>query len=189
MLIGGLLKTACVRGPPDVQVMFKRSEGGERSRRRNGIARNMLRGESCKSACACVCGGREDDEDCGCVDDRDRAEPVLEFAVAGRMFDVDAGGAAGPIRVTVCRRRTITGVGEDATAAADDDDDDDEDVVLVWALVDVEALLLLFLGGASGELEGEAGDEGEPAMPKGVSSSLTLDEDATTFLVAGRACD
>lgn len=57
-------------------------------------------------------------------------------------------------------------------------------VVLVWALVeDVEAplLLLLVLGGAAG---GELEPEGETAMPKGVSSSLTLDEDAT-FLVAG----
>src|SRR6266852_1662711 len=115
MLIGDLLRTACVRGPPDVQLMFKRSEGGERSRRRNGIARNMLRGESC-------CGGCGGCDDCCCCDDddRDRAEPVLEFAVAGRMlFD---GGGAGPTRVTVCRRRT-TGVGED-------DDADDVMVVL-----------------------------------------------------------
>ena len=95
MLIGGLFRTACVRGPPDVQVMFRRSEGGERSRRRNGIARNMLRGESC---CCCFGGGGSDD-DCGCDDDRDRAEPVLEFAVAGRVFD--GAGAAGPTRGTV----------------------------------------------------------------------------------------
>jgi hypothetical protein len=86
------------------------------------------------------------------------------------LFD---GGDGGVSRVTVCRRRA-TGVGEDDAA-------DDEDVVtdvLVWALVEVEALLLLVLGGAGpGELEGET------AMPKGVSSSFTLEEDA---LVAGR---
>jgi len=82
----------------------------------------------------------------------------------------DAGGAS---RVTVCRRRT-TGAGEDA------DDADDEDVVvvvvvvLVWALV--EEVLVLAL---RGELEGETG------MPKGVSSSFILEEDAT-FPVAGR---
>lgn len=35
-----------MRGPPEVQVRLKRSDGGERSRRRKGIARNMLRGES-----------------------------------------------------------------------------------------------------------------------------------------------
>jgi len=86
------------------------------------------------------------------------------------MFD-------GVSRVAVCRRRTA-GVGE-----ADDDDTDGEDVarvVLVWALVE-EVLLLLVLGGASGEVEGET------VMPKGVSSSFTLEEeeDATfTFLVA-----
>ena len=89
----------------------------------------------------------------------------------GRIL-FDAGGAS---RVTVCRRRT-TGAGEDA------DDADDEDVVvvvvvvvvLVWALV--EEVLVLAL---RGELEGETG------MPKGVSSSFILDEDAT-FPVAGR---
>lgn len=155
-----------MRGPPDVHVMFKRSEGGERSRRRKGIARNMLRAESC-----CSCGGWDD---CCCCDDSDRAEPVLGFAVAGIVFD--AGGASRV--VTLCRRRTTTGgVGEDA---GEDDDTDDEDVVtvvLVWALVE-EVLLLLVLGGAGGE------SEGETAMPKGVSSSFTQDEDAT-FLVAG----
>ena len=166
MLIGGLLRTACVRGPPDVQVM--RSEGGERSRRRNGMARNMLRGERC-----CSCGGWDD-----CCprddDDSDRAEPVLEFAVAGRLL-FDAGGASRV--VAVCRRRTATGVGEDA-----DESTDDEDVVmlvLVWALVE-EVLLLLVLGGAGAGWE----LEGETVMPKGVSSSFTLEEDAT-FLVAG----
>jgi hypothetical protein len=154
-----------VRGSPDVQVMFTRSEGGERSRRRKGIARNMLRGERC-----CSCGGGLDDRCCD--GDSDRAEPVLEFAVAGRMlFDGARDGSVS--RVTVCRRRA-TGVGED------DDADDNEDVVtvvLVWALVEVEVLLLLVLGGAG---------EGETSMPKGVSSSFTLEEDAATFLVAGR---
>jgi len=99
-----------VRGPPDVQVMFKRSEGGERSRRRKGIARNMLHGESC---CGCGCG------DC-CGDDRDRAEPL---PIAGRIFD-----GSGASRTTVCRRRA-TGVGEDA------DDADDAVVVVVVVLV------------------------------------------------------
>jgi hypothetical protein len=167
-----------VRGPPDVQVMFKRSEGGERSRRRNGIARNMLRGESCCSAC-----GGWDDGCCFADDDRDRAEPVLEFAVAGRIFD-GGGGTTGPTRVTDCRRRTITGVGEDGASASADDDTDAVLVVLVWALVEVELLLLLVLGGAGGKVEGGM----VVAMPKGVSSSLTLDEEAT-FLVAGRARD
>lgn len=36
-----------MQGPPEVYVRFKRSDGGERSRRRKGIARKMLRGESC----------------------------------------------------------------------------------------------------------------------------------------------
>jgi hypothetical protein len=177
MLIGGRLKTACVRGPPDVQVMFKRSEGGERSRRRNGIARNMLRGESC---CGCGCGGLWDD--CCCRDDGDRAEPALVFAFAGRMlFD---GGGAGPTRVTVSRRRT-TGVGEDA-------EDDDVMVVLVWALVELveEVLLLLVLGvgGSAGEDDDETETETAMSMPKGVSSSFTLEEHAT-FLVAGGTRD
>jgi hypothetical protein len=154
-----------------VQVKFKRSEGGERSRRRNGIARNMLRGERCGS-----CGGCDD---CCCDDDGDRAEPVLGFAVAGIAFD--AGGASR--FVTVCRRRTTTGgVGEDADADDDTDDEDVVTVVLVWPLVE-EVLLLLVLGGA-----GVEEFEGETAMPKGVSSSFTLEEDAT-FLVAGRTRD
>jgi hypothetical protein len=87
------------------------------------------------------------------------------------MFD-------GASRVAVCRRRSA-GVGEDAAAAGDGEDV--ARVVSVWALVE-EVLLLLVLGGASGE-----GEEGETAMPKGVSSSFTLleEEDATaTFLVA-----
>jgi hypothetical protein len=156
-----------VRGSPDVQVMFKRSEGGERSRRRKGIARNMLRGERC-----CSGGGGGWDDRC-CDGDSDRAEPVLGFAVAGRML-FDGAGDGSVSRVTVCRRRA-TGVGED-----DDADANDEDVVtvvLVWALVEVEVLLLLVLGGAG---------EGETSMPKGVSSSFTLEEDAATLLVAGR---
>lgn len=33
-------------GLPEVQERLKRSDRGERSRTRNGIARNMLRGES-----------------------------------------------------------------------------------------------------------------------------------------------
>jgi hypothetical protein len=157
-----------VRGPPDVQVMFKSSEGGERSRRRNGIARNMLRAERC-----CRCGGWDDC--CCCCDDSDRAEPVLGFAVAGIMFD--AGGASRV--VTLCRRRTTTGGGVGEDAGDDDDDEDVVTVVLVWALVEEVLLLLVLGGGAGGEFEGET------AMPKGVSSSFTLDEDAT-FLVAGR---
>lgn len=51
-------------------------------------------------------------------------------------------------------------------------------VVLVWALVE-EVLLQLVLGGAASA----GGGEGETGVPKGVSSSLTLEEDAT-FLVA-----
>ena len=92
------------------------------------------------------------------------------------MFD--DGGGAGPTRATVCRRRTITGVGKDGGANVDDAADDEDVVLVVWALVEVEVLLLLVLGGA-------AGGEGEMvAVPKGVSSSLTLDEDA---IAAGRA--
>ena len=122
----------------------------------------MLRGESCGA-----CGGTDDC--CGSDDDRDRAESP----VAGRMFD---GGARASRVITVCRRRT-TGVGEDVAAEyANDADAEDEDVVevvLVWALAG------LVLGGASGELEGET------SVPKGVSSSFILEEDAT-FRVAGR---
>ncbi len=96
-----------MRGPPDEQVMFKRSEGGERSLRRKGIARNMLRGESGGGG-----GGG------GCSDnDRDRPEP-FRFPITGRI----EGGDPGASRVTVCRR--TTGVGEDA-------DDDVEEVVVV----------------------------------------------------------
>lgn len=40
------LRTACVRGAPDVHERLSRSDRGERSRTRNGIARNKLRGES-----------------------------------------------------------------------------------------------------------------------------------------------
>jgi len=93
--------------------MFTKSEGGERSRWRKDIARNMLNGES---GCGCGCG------DC-CGDDpnpsRVRAEPFgFGFLIVGRMFD---GRRAS--RITVCRR--ATGVGEDA---------DDADVVVVVVL-------------------------------------------------------
>lgn len=76
-----------MRGPPDVQVMFTRSEGGERSRRRKGIARKMLRGESCTG----------DDGDCGCgrgCCDCDRAplDVVGSAAVAGRRMSDGARG-------------------------------------------------------------------------------------------------
>jgi hypothetical protein len=61
-------------------------------------------------------------------------------------------------------------------------------VLAVWPLV-VEVLLLLVLGGAAGAGAGAGAAGGsEPAMPKGVSSSFILEEDAT-FLVAGRTRD
>jgi hypothetical protein len=85
--------------------MFKRSEGGERSLRRKGIARNMLRGERGGGGSGCS------------DDDGDRPEP-FEFPITGRI----EGGDAGASRVTVCRR--TTGVEEDA-------DDDVEEVAVV----------------------------------------------------------
>ena len=90
------------------------------------------------------------------------------------LFD---GGGAGPTRVTVCRRRTA-GVGEDADAADDADEVTVVLVVLVWALVEVVDVLLLLVLGVGGAM----------SMPKGVSSSFTLEEDAT-FLVAGGTRD
>jgi hypothetical protein len=159
-----LLRTACVRGPPDVHVMFRRSEDGERSRRRKGIARNMLRGESCGG---CSCG------------DRDRAALGFEvcgwafgFAPAGRIVDGDDGddAARGASR-TCCRRRAI--VGGDSLG---DGDEEDVVVLLAWA---ASSAGLAGLG-----LDCASGEEGETAMPKGVSSIFTLEEDAT-FLVAG----
>jgi hypothetical protein len=108
------------------------------------------------------------------------------------MFDV--GGPSRRVTGTVCRRPrrprpTTDVVGEDAA-----EDVDDVDIVVVvlavWPLV-VEVLLLLVLGGAAGAGAGAgAGAAGgsEPAMPKGVSSSFILEEDAT-FLVAGRTRD
>jgi len=162
MLIGGLLRTVCVRGrSPDLQVTLTRSEGGERSRRRNGIARNMLRGESCggAGAGAGACGDGGGSDDCGsccCCDDDDRDRAESPVAVR-RMLD-------GRSRViTLCRRRTTTGAGEGADAAGAGADADDEDVEL-----------LLVRAGA-----------GETGMTKAVSSSFILEEEAT-FRVAGR---
>lgn len=142
----------------------------------------MLRGESGGDGGDSGGGGGGRDDcccRCCCDDDSDRAEPAVEFAVAGIMLD-----APGASRVVaICRRRrcrTTGDVGEDEDADADDTDD--EDVVMVWALVEeVLPLLVLPVGGAGGEFGGES-----PAtpMPKGVFSSFTLEEDAT-FLVAG----
>jgi hypothetical protein len=153
-----------VRGPPDVHVMFTRSEDGERSRRRKGIARNMLRGESCGG---CSCG------------DRDRAALGFEFewafgfaAAAGRIVDGDDGddAARGASR-TCCRRRAIGG--------GDSLGEGDEEVVVVVLAWAASSAGLAGLG-----LDCASGEEGETAMPKGVSSIFTLEEDAT-FLVAG----
>jgi len=133
--------------------MFRRSEGGERSRRRKGIARNMLRGESC--------GG-------GCGDRDDRAALLaLGFAPAeGKIFDDDDGGDDDDDARGASRRDT--GVWD--TFGDDEDVDVDVLVLVVWAS---SAVLAVLLGG-----------EGETAVPKGVSSIFTLEEDAT-FLVAG----
>jgi len=60
MVTPDLLSEEWVRGAPEVQVRLRRSEGGERRRRRKGIARNMLRGESC-----CGCGDDDDDDSDG----------------------------------------------------------------------------------------------------------------------------
>ena len=94
-----------MRGPPEVHVMLRRSEGGERSRRRKGIARKMLRGESCTGDdCGCGWGW-------GCCDccDCDRAPLGLGFAaVAGSRMALDGGGARGDGRV--CRRRAAVEV-------------------------------------------------------------------------------
>jgi hypothetical protein len=126
--------------------MFRRSEGGERSRRRKGIARNMLRGESCCSV--------------GCADRDDRAASLGFAAAAGRIFDDDDAS------------HRAAGVGDTFG------EDEDEDVVVlmlaVWASSSAAAAaaLAVLLGGD------------ERAVPKGVSSTFTLEEDAT-FPVAG----